>query len=349
MRYKKYWSRKRFQRRVEFFLFLPLSILARITPKANHEIYGSMNGFKVCDNSKFLFHNTPSKKSFFITKNKEACCESNDLIIYAYSFRGIYLQLRAKKIYWTHGLNDFIAPLVIGSYIVGLQHGLPGKKIRNANLSKVQIYKFRVKNILAPFMNNYFCQEVWSPREIYDPYIREVFYPLSVVIKRKQIPRIEFQPSILKEKKILYAPSHRAFRSFMDVINSNKIFSKNFIRELKENNIQLILRPHPINYEELLGSKINFPVEIDLTDDVHDTISSYSIVISDFSGLLIDCWELGIDTYCLCDDLEDVFERGMLFDWFFDHLKTVRVFDISEILQNPVFFSQSNLDQRESK
>jgi hypothetical protein len=46
---------------------------------------------------------------------------------------------------------------------------------------------------------------------------------------------------------------------------------------------------------------------------------------------------MNIDTYCLCDDLEDIFERGMLFEWFFLRLKSVRIFDVSEIFQKIIF------------
>jgi len=343
IKYKDYWSKNKIQLYFEIIIFFPISIIARIIPKKNFEIFGSMNGYKICDNSKFLFDNTSSNSSFFITKNKEISRENRDSVVYAYSFKGIYLQLMAKKTYWTHGLNDFIPALVVGSHVVGLQHGLPGKKGGNSNLSKIQIYKCRVKNMLTPFMNNYFCHEIWSPKKSYDFYMKQVFYPFEVAIVRRQIPRIEFQCEVPRKRKILYAPSYRGFRSFIDVISSNNIFSDYFLKKLKDNNFELILRPHPINYDELIGSSINIPVKIDLSDDVHDTISSYSIVISDFSGLLIDCWELGIDTYCLCDDLEDIFERDMLFDWFFQHLNSIRIFNILDVLNNPIILRDKDL------
>ncbi|MDA9087559.1 CDP-glycerol glycerophosphotransferase family protein [Methylophilaceae bacterium] len=336
IQYRDYWSKKRFQPFLEMILFFPISVMARFIPKKDIEIYGSMNGFKICDNSKFLFDHTSSDNSFFITKNKEISLENRDRVVYAYSLKGFYLQLLAKKIYWTHGLNDFIPSLVVGAYIVGLQHGLPGKKGGNANLSKINIFNYKIKNKLVPFCNIYFCHEVWSPKKVYDSCMKEVFYPSDTIIVRKQIPRIEFQPKLPRKRKILYAPSHRGFRSLSDVISANNIFSVDFLRKLNENNFELILRPHPISYEELKKSDIDIPVKIDLSDDVHDSIASYSVVISDFSGLLIDCWELDIDTYCLCDDLEDVFERDMLFDWFYQRLNSVRIFDILEVLKNPV-------------
>ena len=150
MSYKNFRQKNTLQNLIQFPITIFLSILSRILPKANYEIYGSMNGFKICDNSKFLFNNTTFKESYFITKNQnifeDINLKINKKIIYAYSLKGIYLQLRAKKIYWTHGLNDFIPSLVIGSYIVGLQHGLPGKN--GLKFTKFQVFKYRLKNII---------------------------------------------------------------------------------------------------------------------------------------------------------------------------------------------------------
>ena len=340
--YSEYWLKKRCQRIFEGVFFIPLSFIARIIPKKNIVIYGSMNGFSICDNSKFLFKNAPEDNSFFITKNKSICHENGDRVVYAYSLKGFYLQLFAKKIYWTHGLNDFISPLVVGAYIIGLQHGLPGKKGRGCNLSKNKIYTYWIIDRLVPYFNFYYCHEVWSPKKKYDSCMKEVFYPSQIAIVRKQIPRIEYHQKLPKQRKILYAPSHRSFRSFVDVISGNNIFSEFFLKALKDNHFELVLRPHPISLDELNKLDFDIPVKIDLSIDLHEKISSYSIVISDFSGLLIDCWELGIDTYCLCDDLEDIFQRGMLFDWFYQHLKSVRIFDISEVLKDPLITGENS-------
>ena len=197
-KYLSFWADNKLYHFIKLFWTFPISIFSRILPKWNYEIYGSMNGFKICDNSKFLYYENNSENSFFITKNKNLIIGSNKKIIYAYSIKGVFLQMFAKKVFWTHGLNDFIAPLVIGSYIVGLQHGLPGKKTIQKNRSKLY---YKIKNLVLPFMNNDYCHEVWSPNSFYDPYMLEVFYPLRVNVKRRQLLRIEFGPSLPKRKR----------------------------------------------------------------------------------------------------------------------------------------------------
>lgn len=328
--YLSFWNKKKIHHLLELFWTFPLSLISRLLPKLRHELFGSMNGYKICDNSKFLYNNRTKEYCYFITKNKSLINNGDSHIVYAYSFKGILLQLLAKRVHWTHGLNDFIAPLIVGSYIIGLQHGLPGK--RPSQLKK-QIKYYKVKNLFFPYLYNYYCHEVWSPSERYDNCIKEIFYPLSVIIKRKQLPRIKYQPNLKKINSILYAPSFRQSRTFMDVLEKNNITEESLIEKLNTKGINLVLRPHPLDYEELVKSQKKLPFKIDKSEDIHDTLSSYSLVISDFSGLLIDCWELDINTYCLCDDLEEIYEKNIIFDWFYESLKLVRIHDLSSVIE----------------
>ena len=109
-------------------------------------------------------------------------------------------------------------------------------------------------------------------------------------------------------------------------------FFKNFLDALDNKEFQFVLRPHPLDYDELIKLNVDDYCLLDLSTDIHDTITSYSIVVSDFSGLLIDCWELGIESYCLCDDLESIFNNGMIYEWFFEELKSKRINNMSDIL-----------------
>ena len=93
----------------------------------------------------------------------------------------------------------------------------------------------------------------------------------------------------------------------------------------------------PFTCLKLLEYSFNTSIVIDKSEDIHDTLSSYKIVISDFSGLFLDCWELGIKTFCLCDDLDDIKNKEMVFDWFYDELKNIRLDNAIEILDNKIF------------
>ena len=63
---------------------------------------------------------------------------------------------------------------------------------------------------------------------------------------------------------------------------------------------------------------------LDISDDIHDSLRSYELVITDFSGLIIDCWEMNMETACVCPDLNDVYSNHLLFDWFYEYLNTIR-------------------------
>lgn len=323
--YSKFWKKSRFKRLSIAILLIPLNIILRLTPKLNYEIFGSMNGFRVCDNSKFLFNNSNSESSFFITKNKDQVSKKNK-IIFAYSPFGLFLQMFASKAYWSHGMNDFVAPLICGSHIIGLQHGLPGKTGPDKSANKKILINYLTKRILAPYLLNYYCNEIWSPDKKYDDYMLSVFEPMTPLIKRRQIPRIFFQKKQQRKKKILYAPSHRNEMDTLSILDECGLFNSSFLMMLRDNNLEFYFRPHPLTYEALIDAGIKLPDEIilDASSDIHDSLGSYGLVISDFSGLIIDCWEMNMKTACVCPDLDDIYSNNLLFDWFYEHLDNIR-------------------------
>ena len=145
-------------------------------------------------------------------------------------------------------------------------------------------------------------------------------------IKRRQIPRIFFQKEGRIERKILYAPSHRNEKDTLALLRECGLLATSFSRLLRENDLEFYFRPHPLTYEALMAAGIRLPKEItlDVTDDVHDSLASYELVITDFSGLIIDCWEMNMETACVCPDLDEVYSNQLLFDWFYERLSTDR-------------------------
>ena len=335
MTYKKYWRYTRLKTLTTSIIQVPLCAISRFLPKFKYEIFGSMNGYKVCDNSKFLFENISDKDKYFITKNSDFVAKDQQ-IIYAYSPFGIYLQMFAKKAYWTHGINDFIAPLIIGSYIIGLQHGLPGKVGPSKIKGLMSETKFTVKRWLAPYLINYYCHEVWSPDPKYDSSMNCVFEPLRPKITRKQIPRIEFQNKAATRGRILFAPSHRDQGNIVQTLMKSGITSTDFTRLLSEDGLDFYFRPHPLTLDAIktVGCDLPSEISLDTSDDVHDSLTSYSLVITDISGLIIDCWELGIETACICHDLDDLYLENTIFEWFYTELKARRFENLYDALKH---------------
>ena len=89
----------------------------------------------------------------------------------------------------------------------------------------------------------------------------------------------------------------------------------------------------------MIKSNIEIPISVDTSEDIHDSLSTYSVVISDFSGLLVDCWELGINTFCLCDDLEDINNKKMIFNWFYKKLIQIQIQEAKDIFKDKPFVS----------
>jgi hypothetical protein len=156
--------------------------------------------------------------------------------------------------------------------------------------------------------------------------MKTVFSPLSPKITRRQIPRILFQRKEKREKKILYAPSHGAGQGVITSLYAIGLFDQEFSVLLRDNNLSFLFRPHPLTYEAMVKEGISLPegVLLETSDDIHDSLSSFGLVITDYSGLIIDCWEMEIESACICDDLEEVFFDGKIFDWFYQRLNSNR-------------------------
>ena len=137
--YKSYYAKNRILSEINNIIFYPIYLLSKILPRKNIIIFGSMSGYAIADNCKYLFVNTYQPNYYWITKNKSLITKpifSSVFPIYAYSWKGIYLQLHAKIAYYTHKVNDFFAPAIFGAEIIALWHGVPFKKIGTAVVDK---------------------------------------------------------------------------------------------------------------------------------------------------------------------------------------------------------------------
>ena len=92
-------------------LCFPLYILALIIPKNKKiKIFGSMNGYAITDNSKYMYIHEYAKGFYFITKNRDLLqvpIFGNNYPVFCYSIKGLLLQLLACEVYYTHSVFDF--------------------------------------------------------------------------------------------------------------------------------------------------------------------------------------------------------------------------------------------------
>lgn len=341
MAYKSYYSTNRWWFYIRTIICFPLFILAKILPKMNFYIFGAMNGYAVADNSKYFFINTYKPNYYWITKNRDLlkiCIFENHFPIYAYSLKGLFLQLFAKKAFYTHRIDDFVSPLIMGAEITAFWHGVPFKKIGAAehNETDIPALKKLLRNIrikIMPYSYYMYCNKVVCPDSKYEDIFHSCFAVSKPQILFEQYPRVQFALKRTKERKILYCPTYRKNRNLTDVIFSIGILNEAFINWLENNNIDFIIRPHPIDLEKM--NIVSFPkrILIDESIDLYETINLYPVILTDYSSIMYDAESLGIKVFLVADDIQEYAssENG-LFETFLSYIHDNHFECINELL-----------------
>lgn len=329
-------------------MFFPLFILAKVLPKLNFFVFGAMNGYAVADNSKYFFINTYKSNYYWITKNKDLLkidIFENHFPIYAYSLKGMFLQLFAKKAFYTHRLDDFISPLIMGAEIVAFWHGVPFKKIGAAehNETHVLALKKLLRNIrikIMPYSYYMYCNKVVCPNQKYEEIFRQCFATSKPQILIDQYPRVRFALKKAKKRKLLYCPTYRKNRNLTDVIFSVGILNDTFIRWLENNSIDFIIRPHPIDAEKVNNISLPCRISVDKSVDLYETINQYPVILTDYSSVMYDAEALGIKVFLVADDVQEYAanENG-LFENFLSYIQDNHFESMNELLPHlkPIF------------
>jgi CDP-glycerol glycerophosphotransferase (TagB/SpsB family) len=315
-KYEDYYKRSSLKKLL-FFLLGWIAIIAKALPKKKGlYAFGSMNGFSVSDNSKYLFLNSePSKTNYFITKNKEilsSALSPGVYPVYAYSLKGIAIQLFAEKTYFSHGIYDFVPVLIWGSQKHNLWHGVPCKEIGpEADWKQSSEFSKRIKTLfyrVHGYLYYMSCDYIYCPFEdrVHD-YTRYFSVSKPKVVVSKQ-PRNHYAKKNNISRNVLYAPTFRGGKfpgfSYQEFFRTCGLYDVDLQHFLSSNDIKLVLRPHPIDLIEI--SKIPLPhnVILDESADLYESLTSYEIVITDYSSICLDCEEIGISYYFIAPDLD---------------------------------------------
>ena len=328
--YKKFYHVNRYWFHIRNLLWFPIYLVAKIIPKKDICIFGSMSGYAIADNSKYLFMHTYKENYYWITKNKNLLSQEilHDVFpVYAYSLKGIFLQMRAKNAYYTHKIDDFVAPLIMGAKITALWHGVPFKKIGAAENHEIEISNFkktirRLRTYLLPYSYYMYCDFVICPDKRFEDNYRQCFSFSKPEIIIQQLPRNVYAKINSKERKILYAPTYRRYRSITDVLLETQILSSEFINFLRKFDITFVIRPHPIDAQSVAELLTKSPqIKIDLSEDIYETLTTYSLFITDYSSLWYDSEFLGLPCLFLSDDIDEYLAENGLFSDFVSLLR----------------------------
>ena len=283
-------------------------ITKAIPKKDNLWVFGGWFGNRYSDNSKAFFEYINNEQqhieAIWICKDEQVIAHIKSLGLIAFhqkSFNGLWCQLRAKFAFVCQSLQDDIYAPCIGkkTTVVNLWHGLPLKKI----MYDVFGDKVVKKNLIGKLFDKL------SPYEkIRNDYLLATSIETqNTLSKAFRLPKdrtiitgfprndIFLKPLAKSENNIykcIYMPTFRGGKgSECDLFAQYGFNVKTIDEQLVKNNIELVLRMHPVNkppqyiIEEIKHSR---NISIDNSDDLFDSIAQYDCMITDYSGGYFD-------------------------------------------------------------
>jgi len=302
---------KKTLRLIILFLLNPVYLIASLTPKdENIWLFSAWNGKKFLDSPKYVFKyllsNNGAICAIWVAKDKTLYNEmvaQGFPVAYAYSLRGLYLQMRAGIVVFTHSVEwDFVASFVgYTTKRVQTWHGIPLKKIGYDNKKDGnQRLKELIRLIILPF-TTVRLDLVIAASEVDKAHLQSAFGVTSNKVRVTGYPRndslVGKTPNGSHDnnriKRIIYMPTFRGNvgSEFKLLIASGFDFKK-VDALLKDLNLELYIKLHPVQVfskedtEQIAKSSC---IKAILNHgDIYEHLHNYDVLITDFSGIFFD-------------------------------------------------------------
>lgn len=358
---------KKFQKIYFLLINLILFWLAQLVPKnKNLWVFGAWFGQKYSDNPKAFFEYINQQQrhidAIWISKDDSVVEHIRSLGFNAYeekSILGIWYQLRSGYVFVCQSLHDDVYAPCIGkkTKVVNLWHGLPLKKIMYDAFDTKPLQKNiigKLFDVLSPYEKHRNDYLLATSEETQTTLSKAFRIPKSRTIITG-FPRNDvLLKAITKPKgksyKCIYMPTFRGGIGTECDLFAQYGFDVDMIdTTLETNNIELVLRMHPVNkppvylIEEIKKSK---KITIDSTVDIFDSIADYDCMITDYSGGYFDFLLTGRPILFAPFDLEKYKkeERDLYYSYEKVTLKPY-AYTWMELIENVVNVSQGNFPE----
>jgi len=312
-------TEKRNIKRILLLFIYPFIFLLRIIPRnKNIWMFGNFKGYM--DNPKYIYEYLSrdinnSIEIYWITRDKELykLLElDNRNVLYYYSFKGVWISLRAGVSFLANGYSDLNKFAAINSYIVHLWHGTPIKKIFFDAELETTFYSFGKLNNVMTFMCELSTQflnnkiNLFMVSSDYELEImRKAFRIDKKIFRVTGVPRHDIIGGMENEslgitnifekynttqgKNIVYAPSWRdngwAPKQFLES-------QQNFVEFLEKENFYFFIKRHPLTtideIEEWGIKECKRIIFIGNNFDINGIYQFIDIIITDFSSVMFD-------------------------------------------------------------
>lgn len=294
---------------------LPLNIitfnLCRLWPfrRKSLWVFGAREGHQFEDNSKYMFlhvlKNHPNIHAVWLTNEKKVVEDMRKQGYEVYrneTLNGKWMQLRAGVSFYTNGLMDFgYIPLVAGSKIVALWHGMGFKLIYNGKLHGKAL---TLKKMLDHFFSWTYRDITIATSKFTVQWLKECFTLKDRGFRITGQPRNDVlfsvdRKTVLnsigiddKKKVIIYMPTYRSAALGHDAMTNivkDLYNSDELSKELDNENAVLIVKLHPLTPHINLFNRENFMIlDYANVNGNQELMGACDELITDFSSCFID-------------------------------------------------------------
>lgn len=325
-RYTPWYRQNRLTTAAYGVLIFPIYVVCKLWPKnPNVEVFGAFSGQQIGSSARFALDTSTAPFKYLITKNR-TLAKPYEGTLFAFSLKGIWVQLRASKASYTHSIEDFFAPTIMGATIVALGYGVPVKQVgfSDTRIRWLKLSPIRWSLIhLFPYLLNFYCNQVISPYAFFDQTKLEMYGIAKPTILR---PALRMKSSGKEERRavnrVLFAPTFRIKKTLLQTLETSGLFQKELIDSIEDKPIEIWIHPHYLHTEDAEG--IALPKNVYWLNEleVHDDLGTYSGLITDYSAIFYEAAEIGIPVTFLVADLEDYLKNEtQLLPWFKDVLR----------------------------
>lgn len=287
-------------------------IITCLIPKSKKIwIFGSWFGQRYADNSRVLYESAWVKElegisCFWIYKNiniKESIYVNG---VYAYSLRGIWLQMRAGVAVLVQNKDDFIrAAIGPRTVTVQLWHGYPIKKIgrdarrkrKNGTIEFIATLKLNIKYFIFPYLMDSY-DLVCATGELDCKIFGDAFYlkrngKISITgYPRNDLLFINKERRHFNNKKMLYMPTFRGLpNSEFDLFFQFGWNTERINNELAAYGWSLDVRFHPAHRvsDDVISIVQSENIRVIRGPwDPADHLGDYSLLVTDYSSVYAD-------------------------------------------------------------
>ena len=267
-------------------------------------LFSSWGGKEYVDNPKYIFKELNNKKvnvnSYWLVKDKN---KFNQLkkkginVIYAYNIKGVWIQLRASLVVFTHSVNSEYIPFLIAHRVLRVLtwHGIPIKKIGYDDHKSTPKNLIKIFNIIFPYLSDHLDLLLASAKadlEIYTGAFNISKDKIIITGYPRNDILLNNNNNNNNKIQVIYMPTYRGEINSKFELFKKTNFDFNFFDELcKKNDISFTIKLHPV--QQLESTDLIFihqcsNINIQNDNDIYEVLHKYDILITDFSGIYFD-------------------------------------------------------------